>query len=272
MCIPLTNVLFAFGAALGVFADRPGYSDNCTVQNPVAPNGATSGNELLSDVAAFRIGDGTFASVPGETFPFTFLGSFLGPEDMPYPQYGLPAWIMPDMHTPYRFIDGLAEDMLGYMFPQGNGVGVPGEANDTNGTDRFGCGHSDDSESTGSQTADIVGQGLATLLTQNGGQPEKVVEGRYVLANGTLSRNAQGTPDSLKCNVDTTFAASAAVAVWEAGGAHGHVVHPFAWMSLSGRPQAAPDRNTRGWISSDGARHWLNVFPDITGAPVTVRV
>jgi hypothetical protein len=31
-------------------------------------------------------------------------------------------------------------------------------------------------------------------------------------------------------------------------------------MSLSGRPQSQPDRNTRGWIDAAGTRHWLNVY------------
>jgi hypothetical protein len=90
ICITLTNLLFALGAQFGVFAERPGYSDNCTVEHPVAANGATSGDELRSQVAAFRIGDGEFASEPGEVFPFTFLRSFLGPEDMPKPEFPLP--------------------------------------------------------------------------------------------------------------------------------------------------------------------------------------
>ena len=75
VCITLTNVLFSIGAQLGVFAARPGYADNCTVEFPPAPNGATSGTELQSQVAAFRIGDGEFVSVPGEAFPFTYLRS-----------------------------------------------------------------------------------------------------------------------------------------------------------------------------------------------------
>ena len=37
-------------------------------------------------------------------------------------------------------------------------------------------------------------------------------------------------------------------------------------MSLSGRRQKRPDRNTRGWIGPDGTRHWLDVFPGIKGA------
>jgi hypothetical protein len=42
------------------------------------------------------------------------------------------------------------------------------------------------------------------------------------------------------------------------------IVHPAAWMSLSGRPQSVPDRNTRGYFTSAGARVWLDVFPNVT--------
>src|SRR5581483_7824622 len=107
----------------------------CTVAHPVAANGATSGDELQSQVAAFRMGDGEFASVPGEVFPFTYLRSFLGPQDMPKPEFALPPWVLPHMHAPYRFVDGLGEDMLGYVFPRGNGVGVTGEAGSVDGPD-----------------------------------------------------------------------------------------------------------------------------------------
>jgi hypothetical protein len=42
------------------------------------------------------------------------------------------------------------------------------------------------------------------------------------------------------------------------------IVHPAAWMSLSGRPQSVPDRNTRGYFTSAGTRVWLDVFPNVT--------
>ncbi len=271
VCVPLTNLLFQFGAQLGVFAARPGYSDNCTVEHPVAPDGTTTGDEIKSSVAAFRIGDGEFISVPGEVFPFTYLRSFLGPDDMPLPQYPLPPWVATHMHAPYRFVDGLAEDMLGYIFPRGNGVGVIGEPDATDGTDRFGCGHSDDSEAASSQTGDIVGNGLVAVLDAREGAPEDVQVGRYVLPDGTLSRNPQGQPSSIKCDVDMVFDPTGpAVAVWIASAPGNHVVTPAAWMSLSGRRQQAPDRNTRGWLSPDGTRHWLDVFPDVGGAPANI--
>jgi hypothetical protein len=270
VCLPLSNKLFLAAAAAGVFAQRPAYTANCTVQSPIAPNGSTTGTEVLTQVGAFQIGDGQFLSLPGEVFPFTYLRGFQGPQDMPFPQYGLPPWLVPHMRAPWRFVDGLAEDMLGYIFPRGNGVGVPGEnptGNPTaDSTDRFGCAHSDDSESANSQAGDILGASEAKLLDSLNKRPEPIEQGRYVMPNGSLSRDPLGSPE-IKCNVDTVFhAPGPAVAVWLL---QHRVVKPASWMSLSGRPQSAPDRNTRGYIAGDGSRHWLEVFDDVA-APATV--
>jgi hypothetical protein len=163
------------------------------------------------------------------------------------------------MRAPYRFIDGLAEDMLGYIFPRGNGVGVVGEPGAGDDTDRFGCGHSDDSESTTSQAGDIVGNALVDVLDQANGAPEDIQVGRYVLPGGTLSRNPLGMPSSIKCNTDTTFTPLGPAIGVSVGG---KTIVPTTWMSLSGSPQATPDRNTRGWFDRDGTRHWLDVYPD----------
>jgi hypothetical protein len=290
ICVPLKNVLFLAAAAAGTFANRPGAVAGCRLQIPAAPNGSTAGTGTRSEVAAFRIGDGEFVSIPGEVFPFTYLGSFLGPEDMPYPQYPMTPDLFAYMHTPYRFVDGLGEDMLGYIFPEGNAVGIPGQhplANQlgTTDTDRFGCGHSDDSESTGSQTGEIVGDALVQLLEANGGRPddpESIQVGRYLLPTSnprgySLSRDPLGSPESLMCDQNKVFTPNpggAAVGVWLApvgGSGRGQVVIPAAWMSLSGSPQSSPDRNTRGYILH-GVRHWLDVFPDIAGAPAQITL
>lgn len=288
VCLQDTNALFAVGGAAGLFGGRPSYVDPlCTVPQPLPPTGNTVAAFIRTQVAAFRIGDGTFLSIPGEVFPFTYLRSFLGPPDMPCPDpsssgacggppsptltcahgnpYALPPWLIPHMHTPYRFIDGLAEDMVGYIFPCGNGVGVPGEYPVSNpsasGTDRFGCGHSDDSESASSGAAGALGDTAARLLDGlAGGHPaESVVTGRYVMPHGTLSRHPLGAPPSIGCSVNTVFTASGpAVAVRLSDGT---TVTPAQWMSLSGRAQpGGPDRNTRGWIDAAGTRHWLDVF------------
>lgn len=278
ICVPLQNALFKLGADVGVFAERPGYTGpECSRSEevPPAPDGATGGNYLQSEAAAWRIGDAEFIGAPGEVFPFTFLRGPVGPQDMNYPQYALPPWPLPYMHTPWRFFDGLDNDMLGYIFPKGNNAGIPGTHMKQNPTDsdidRFGCTHSDDSESVADSAANIIGTALVGILERHLGPPEAINEGRYVLPGGQLSRNPQGTADTIKCKApDATFhAVGVAVAVWEPR--QGLIV-PARWMNLFGRPQRAPDRNTRGYFDSAGHRHWLNVFPDIKRQPARVTV
>jgi hypothetical protein len=259
ICVPLGNALFAVGAQLGVFGARPGYNANCTHANKVQRSGASAGQALRSAVAAFQIGDGEFISVPGEVFPFTYLRGFLGPQDMPTPGPALPPWLIPHMHTPFRFIDGLAEDMIGYMFPSGNAVGIPTSSNiDPSDRDRFGCGHSDDSEAVAANSADLAGARLARLLDAHGGRAETIVRGRYMVPGRALSRDPLGGPE-LKCTGDTVFSAASrpATAVRLADGRR---VKPTAWMSLSGLPQRTPDRDTRGYFDAHGKRVWLDVF------------
>lgn len=162
------------------------------------------------------------------------------------------------MHTPFRFIDGLGEDMLGYIFPVGNAVGIPTATNpNPSSDDRFGCHHSDDSESTSADAGNVIGDALVRLLDDNGGPLERIVPGRYILSSGARSRDPLGGPE-IKCTTDQTFRyAGRAVGVELAGG---RVVHPALWMSLSGLPQRAPDRDTRGYFDARGRRVWLDVF------------
>jgi hypothetical protein len=261
VCVPLDNALFTAGATAGVFAHRPGYSGDCSQQFPVAPNGSTSGQAVQSQVAAFRIGDGEFISIPGEVFPFTFLRGFMGRGDMPDNGTApLPPWLLPHLHTPFRFIDGLGEDLLGYIFPQGNAVGIPTKSNLNPGADdTFGCHHSDDSEAASASTADIIGQGLLPILDRHGGPAETIAKGLYLFPDGTQTRDPLGNPAELKCNRDTTFHPAAPATAVEL--ADGTVVRPRAWMSLSGLPQTAPDRDTRGYFDRAGNRVWLDVYP-----------
>jgi len=274
VCLPVDNVLFKAASLGGVFAQRPAYGPGCLKAErvPALPTGQTAGTSIKTEVAAWRIGDAEFIGLPGEVFPFTYFRGPVGPEDMNYPQYGLPPWPLPYMHTPFRFFDGLDNDMVGYIFPRGNDAGVPGDHPVKNptatGTDRFGCGHSDDSEAVSDKAGDKLGTALVDILRQHGA-PESIEQGRYVLPDGKLSRNPEGTTDTIKCTAptDTTFAADGpAVAVWEPGVGR---ITPAQWMDLAGRPQSTPDRNTRGFIDAAGRRHWLDVFADIANQPGT---
>jgi hypothetical protein len=263
VCMPLSNTLFAAAAAAGVFANRPAYNSDCSVQIPPSPAGNVAGTSLLTNVGAFQVGDGEFLSLPGEVFPFTYMRSFLSANDLPNPQANqLPPWLYTYMNAPYRVFNGLAEDMIGYIFPKGNSVGIPGDdpSNPSgSGSDRFGCAHSDDSEAASSSAGDMLGNALVPLLRKHATQ-ERVVQGRYVLPGGAVSRDPQGGP-VLKCDVDKTYhygGDAVAVDLPNVG-----IVHPAAWMALDGRPQATPDRDTRGYFTADGSRVWLDVFPDV---------
>jgi hypothetical protein len=270
ICVPVANVLFKFAAVTGVFAERPAYEPGCHKKENSLSTGQTVGTSIKSNVAAWRIGDAEFIGAPGEVFPFTYFRGPVGPQDMNTPKYAMPPWPLPYMHTPWRFFDGLDNDMIGYIFPRGNDAGVPGQGPDQSGTDRFGCGHSDDSEAANDQAGDIVGAALVKILRHLGGRPEAIAKGRYVLPDGKLSRNPQGTTDTIKCTgTDTKFTFDGpARAVWEPASG---VIKPAEWMDLLGRPQKTPNRNTRGYLDSHGHRHWLDVFANLKGQPKKVR-
>jgi hypothetical protein len=71
------------------------------------------------------------------------------------------------------------------------------------------------------------------------------------------ARDPLGGPE-LKGSGATRFSfAGRAVAVVLA---RGRIVHPRAWMSLSGLPQLRPDRDTRGYFDGRGRRVWLDVY------------
>ena len=178
---------------------------------------------------------------------------------MPDPAPALPPWLIPHMHTPFRFIDGLAEDMLGYIFPAGNAVGIPTASNlNPSDTDRFGCGHSDDSEVGLGPRGGHHRRRAGRRPRRPRRPPELIVTGRYVLPGGQRSRDPLGGPE-IKCTADHDVPlrrARGRASRWPAAS----VVHPRLWMSLSGLPQRRPDRDTRGYIDARGRRVWLNVF------------
>jgi len=225
LCIELENNLFkaAFGA--GLFPDRPAYADSeCTVPSKPAASGSAgsaatsaaapapeSPTYLKTNVGVLTLGPVQLAYSPGEVFPFTEVRGPIDEAQMPFPTdcyepssenyfCGTPLpmtpWISAKMTRRYRFLVGLGEDMIGYMFPPGNFVGSEGEvtsepwfgyqaANQT-GHDRFGYGHSDDSESVGPYAGLRVTNALQGLLASDG-VASRVMPGLYIDAGGHLS-------------------------------------------------------------------------------------
>jgi hypothetical protein len=234
MCLELENEQFAAAFAAGLFPGRPAYADpNCTVGASLGGSvvGPTAGTAtatmhpptvplyLETEVGVLTLGPIQIAYSPGEVFPFTEVGGPVDDAQMPFPTNCYqpdptnptdPAaadyWCgteLPDtpmvsaaMTTPFRFLAGLGEDMIGYLFPPGNFVGSISETlespwnlyEDTttagqNGVDRFGHGHPDDSESVGPYVGLSVADALTSLLSQDG-SGDQVVPGLFVDAAG----------------------------------------------------------------------------------------
>lgn len=231
VCVQLENNLFAAAFAAGLFPDRPAYLDpHCTVG--VAATGAVA-TGTISAPATFRVGTPAYvrsavgvltvgpaqiAYSPGEVFPFTEVGGPVDAAQLPFPtdcylpsptaptdaaagnySCGSPLPMTPDvsaeMTTPFRFLAGLGQDMIGYLFPPGNFVGTQGEVletpwstyEETAGTDhdRFGYGHADDAESLGPNAALAVGLVLQGLLAKDG-KATSVLPGLFVDSAGRL--------------------------------------------------------------------------------------
>ena len=266
--VPLDNALFALGSEIGVIAGKTAYLDGAVV--PRGPTGAEiggPGNEFQTEVFWLRIGDGGFASAPGELFPYTYIRSFAGPDDeaVPDPTWSPPPWIMARMNTRWRFVVGLGDDMIGYIFPRTNAVGVPTSDDlDPPDVDRFGCGHSDDGEAAAAGAGDLVADKLMSIMPA---PHDLVLTGRYIWPDGSLHRSPIGEGGQACTGPGNTFVPA------PDGGAQAVAIgplripvdgHTLRWMDDTGQPQTAPSDQTRGVMDQFGHRYWLDVFPNVS--------
>ena len=275
---PLDNLLFSLASSIGVINGKTAFLDGVAI--PRGPGGGTapvSGDEFQTDVVWLRIGDGEFVSAPGEVFPYTYARHFGGPDDEAVPDGDPPPpWIMARLSQPFRFVVGLGDDMIGYMFPRTNAVGVP-VALDVDDTDRFGCGHSDDGEAAAIAAGDLVAEALVSILPP---PRDPILAGRYVDRDGGLHRSPLGDGGQACTGPSNEFhpvPGGEAVGVWLLPpGTMAFAPHvgtripvggrsPWRWMDLRGRPEAHASTQTRGVIGPFGQRVWLDVFPDLTG-------
>jgi hypothetical protein len=100
--LPVDNVLFRLGDALGVFH-----------------RGMAGWMNMRSELAVFSIGPLSFATFPGEVYPEILNGGIEAPEGRDFNID--PAEVPPvrDMMTGrFRFIFGLANDEIGYIIPK----------------------------------------------------------------------------------------------------------------------------------------------------------
>jgi hypothetical protein len=244
--VPLENNLFKAAAAAGIFGDRQTYIAG-------VPAGKV-GNDLRTEVSVVDLGpDVELLGLPGEAFPALALGSHWGVDeascpDRPNPP--VPVWQSP---ARFRFPLGLADDMLGYLSPAWGfstqpGVYVTTCFDDQDDRDPRGHQHKLETESVGPSGGNLVAEHLAALA-RGAGPGAEVEIGRYVLADGTLSRRPLG-----------------AVAVWLAG--TGEVIavgHGGAFVDFDGVAQATPDLTTSG-VRTGGRRPrtvYVDVYPAV---------
>ena len=231
VCLLLENNFFVAAFGAGLFPDRPAYADSaCTVESkpggsapsspPGAPASSSSPTYLKSNVGVLAIGSRIqLAYSPGEVFPFTEIRGPIDEGQMPFPTdcweqatenyycgnpLPMTPWISAKMTKHYRFLVGLGEDMIGYLFPPGNFVGDEGEVTSepwasyevsgaNGGRDRFGYGHSDDAEAVGPYAGLGVTNALQELLAGDG-RSSKVVPGLFIDAAGHLSDSPFASP------------------------------------------------------------------------------
>ena len=275
ICVPLENNGFIALAAAGEFGHRQAYV--CTGHDsgtPIAPipNGSiapTAGADFRTYVSVGDIGpDLQLIDNPGEAFPALMLGSPFGVEEESCnrPNPAVPTWHADGL---FRFQVGLADDMIGYMLPAwAFASGTPGLFNnDTCYQDMNGHGHKLESESAGPTSANDVANSLAALLDRRPDPSAHIVDGRFVLANGSLSRWPTGAVGVVLDPAGTLIGAPGTAAF----GAR-RVDAAGVFMDYDGQPQARPDVTTRGimLLGSNGcvtARYYLDVFPDLSSTP-----
>ena len=282
--IPLETNLFKAAAAAGLFGEtRSLYTDGM-------PTGRT-GEDLRTEVGVVDIGRGLqLIANPGEAFPALMLGSPWGIDDASCPERPnppVPAW---HARAGHRIEVGLADDMIGYQSPAWAYTSLPGALNyggapatcadDADDRDQRGHQHKLETEGAGPSAGNLVAEHLTDILDRHPDPLAHIRLGRYVYADGTLSRRprrpAQGG------------GLESAVAIWLAhrGSASltpttGRIValdgvRAFgsrrvhfhgAFMDYDGAQQPASSIATRGMLilrdDKVRERYYLNVYPDL---------
>jgi hypothetical protein len=278
ICIPLENNGFVALAAAGEFGRRQAWVCDPS-GSPVAalPNASivpTAGADFRTFVSVARIGpDLQLIDNPGEAFPALMLGSPFGAEEASCnrPNPAVPTW---HANALFRFQVGLADDLMGYLIPAwGFASGTPGLFNnDTCYQDMNGHGHKLESESAGPTSANDIANALTSLLDSRPDPSAHIVQGRFVLPDGSYSRWPTGAVGVLLASAPGGALDPAGGLLIGAPGADAFGSRPVdlhgVFMDYDGQPQARPDITTRGImvLGSDGcvaARYYLDVFPTL---------
>lgn len=268
-CVPLENNGFLALYALGDFGQRSTYV--CGPNGaPIAPSPV--GRDLRTYSSYADIGpDLQLLAAPGEDFPALMFGSPFGVEDESCnrPNPAVPGW---HARAAFRFLVGLADDMLGYLIPAWGFYSSPPElfqdtsgcgltSDPTDSRDPAGHGHKLESESVGPTGSNAAADRLAGLLDREKDPHAHIVDGRYVLADGSLSHWPTGAVAVLAGRELIGFPGVKRVG--------GRVVDATGVpMDYDGQPQAGPDVLTRGAMTFDtkgcaSGRWYVSVFDKV---------
>jgi hypothetical protein len=258
-CVPLENNLFKAAAVAGLFGDRQTY----VVQGGQCVPAATAPDGLQTTVGVVDVGpDLQLVLSPGEAFPALMIGSRWGLEDVPEECQGranppVPTWLS---HARHRLQVGLANDFIGYLIPPWAYIGEAGaiattgdpDCNTGSGsTDSAGHHHKLETEGVGPTASGLVATNATALQRGDDPDPDAVVaQGRFVLADGKLSRSPLGATGIRLLDGSTLTG---------------------MFIDYDGVEQTAPDLLTRGihYAPPDcpAKRIYLDVYPAATPGP-----
>jgi hypothetical protein len=240
--VPLQNNLFVAAVAAGLFGKRTVDPTGASAQGPVA---------LQTETGVLDVGpDLQLLLWPGEAFPALAVGSHWGVQDAPCADRANPPVATWHAGAKWRFEVGLADDMLGYLLPPWAFATTPGTTQSTcvtdqNDKDSLGHQHKLEDESVGWDAAGDVATQLTALLDKDPihERAATISGGRYVLADGSLSRSPLG-----------------AVGLRLADGTQ---LSRGAFVDFDGRPQPnGPDLSTAG-MRVGGRTYYVDVYPDL---------
>jgi hypothetical protein len=280
--VPMENNLFKAASAAGLFGERQGYTAG-------EPTGRV-GTEAKTSVSVLDVGpDLQFIANPGEAFPALIVGSPWGREEVGCPNRENPP--VPTWHASarHRFQIGLANDLIGYEIPAWAYSEQPGIfLNDPTGGNLDSCFNDPDSgldpaghkhkletEGVGPTASNMVAEKLTVLLAQTPDPAAEIRPGRFVKADGSLTRRASEGAVGVwlaEPGSNALTPGSGTIVALRSVGSFGarDVDATGELMDFDGAGQADPDITTRGMlVKTAGAvakRYYLDVFPPLTGS------
>jgi hypothetical protein len=286
--VPLENNLFVGAAGLGLFGDRSLYTGGVAT--------GRVGKDLRTEVGVVGVGpDLQMIANPGEAFPALMVGSPWGVDEASCPERPnppVPAW---HARAKHRMEIGLADDMIGYEEPAWSYTSLPGALDyngipatcfdDTDDVDPKGHQHKLETEGAGPSAGNLVAQHLVQILRKNRDPRARVRRGRFVFADGSLSRRPErstgdGTENAFAIWLVKHGTSSLTPGTGRIVAIHGvdefgdvKVAHHGVFMDYDGARQSAPGITTRGMrMLRHGhlrRRYYVNVYPALDETPLS---